>query len=95
MEELYVLTSTFCNVYLPSGSDSSIRESREHFSASTIPNMLVNKKESGCAGGDWNCMVRPSVVIEAAYGSPQEDQKSKDSLEKPKRSKAPLPPSST
>ena len=52
-----IQNATFCNVYLPSGSDSSIRESREHFSASTIPNMLVNKKESGCAGGDWNCII--------------------------------------
>ena len=48
---------TFCNVYLPSGNDSSIRDSRENFSSSTIPNMLVNRKESGCVGGDWNCVI--------------------------------------
>ena len=43
---------TFCNVYLPSGSDPVMRNSRENYAAEIIPQILINAKDSGCIGGD-------------------------------------------
>ena len=48
---------TFCNVYLPSGSDPIMKNSRENYSAETIPQILINSKDMGCIGGDWNSII--------------------------------------
>jgi exonuclease III len=48
---------TFSNVYLPSGNDPVMRGSRENYAAEVIPQLLINKKSSGCIGGDWNSIV--------------------------------------
>ena len=48
---------TFGNVYLPSGTKATIRNSREEYCGTILPQLLLNKKESGCIGGDWNCIV--------------------------------------
>ena len=45
---------TFGNVYLPSGSDGQSRSSRENFCGEIVPNLLINSKQSGIIGGDWN-----------------------------------------
>ena len=47
---------TICNVYLPSGNDANVRASRENYLAETIPSLLGNTCDNGCAGGDWNCI---------------------------------------
>ena len=47
---------TFGNVYLPSGTDGNSRSKRENYCAEILPQMLVNRKESGCLGGDFNCI---------------------------------------
>ena len=49
---------TFGNFYLPSGTDNISRSSRENYCAETIPQLLVNSKDSGCYGGDFNCIVK-------------------------------------
>ena len=43
---------TFGNIYLPSGTDGPSRHSRENFCGETIPNLLINSKQSGIVGGD-------------------------------------------
>ena len=48
---------SFGNVYLPSGTDSRSRSARENYCSDILPNLLVNSKESGCLGGDFNCIV--------------------------------------
>ena len=48
---------TFGNFYLPSGTDNISRSSRENFCAETIPKLLINTKDSGCCGGDFNCII--------------------------------------
>ena len=48
---------TFANVYLPSGNDPAMRSSRENYAAETIPQLLLNCKDSGCIGGDWNSII--------------------------------------
>ena len=45
---------TLCNVYLPSGNDQFKRSSRENYSAEIIPQLLLNRKDIGFIGGDWN-----------------------------------------
>ena len=47
---------TFANIYLPSGTDATARSQREKYSAEIIPQILVNRQFSGCAGGDFNCI---------------------------------------
>ena len=47
---------TFGNLYLPSGTDSASRSSREKYAAEIIPPILVNRQSSGCIGGDLNCI---------------------------------------
>ena len=47
---------TFANVYLPSGNDTVMRNLREEYISLTIPQLLINRKENGCIGGDWNCI---------------------------------------
>jgi hypothetical protein len=39
-------------------TDAISRSGRENFCAETIPQHLVNCKESGCWGGDLNCITR-------------------------------------
>ena len=48
---------TLANIYLPSGSDSISKASREEYSALTVPQLLLNRKDSGCIGGDLNCII--------------------------------------
>ena len=48
---------TFCNVYLPSGTDPLMKNSRENYAAEIIPQILINSKDLGCVGGDWNSIV--------------------------------------
>ena len=57
---------TFCNVYMPSGSDPIMKNSRENYSAETIPQLLLNCKEFGCVGGDWNCVIDNKDVTKNA-----------------------------
>ena len=47
---------TFCNVYLPSGTDSAMKKERENYVAEVLPQILINSKDYGCIGGDWNCI---------------------------------------
>ena len=48
---------TFANVYLPSGNNPSMRQSRENYFAEVIPQLLVNSCVTGCIGGDWNSII--------------------------------------
>ena len=48
---------TFGNIYLHSGTDSKSRTGREKYSCDILPGLLMNSKESGCIGGDFNCIV--------------------------------------
>ena len=45
------------NIYLHSGTDASSRAGREHYCCEVLPQLLINCKEMGCAGGDLNCIV--------------------------------------
>ena len=49
---------TFGNVYLPSGNEQTMRNSRENYSAEILPQLLINYKDGGCIGGDWNCIIK-------------------------------------
>ena len=49
---------TFGNIYLPSGNDPTMRSSRENYCAETIPQLLINCKDRGCIGGDWNAIIK-------------------------------------
>ena len=48
---------TLANLYLPSGTDAMSRSSREQYFSETIPQLLLNRMESGCIGGDMNCII--------------------------------------
>ena len=48
---------TFGNFYLPSGTDGQTRGQRENFVSETIPQLLMNRKDSGEFGGDLNCII--------------------------------------
>ncbi len=48
---------TFCNAYLEAGTDGASKAARENYCSETLPNLLVNRSQVGCAGGDWNCIV--------------------------------------
>ena len=48
---------TFCNVYMHSGSDPIMRNGRENYAAEIIPQLLINSKEYGCIGSDWNSIL--------------------------------------
>ena len=48
---------TFCNVYLPSGTEPIMKNSRENYAAEILPQILINSKDMGCIGGDWNSIV--------------------------------------
>ena len=48
---------TFGNIYLHSGTDARSRANRENYCCEVLPNMLVNSRDTGCMGGDFNCIV--------------------------------------
>ena len=48
---------TFGNLYMPSGTDGTSRGSRENHFGEIIPQILVNRKNIGCIGGDFNCII--------------------------------------
>ena len=48
---------TFGNIYLHSGTDARSRSNRENYCCEVLPNMLVNSRDTGCMGGDFNCIV--------------------------------------
>ena len=53
------------NLYLPSGTDSVSKNSREKYFAETIPQLLLNRLDYGCIGGDMNCITnkRDAFII--------------------------------
>jgi exonuclease III len=48
---------TFANLYFNSGTDAIARAGREKICSEVLPNLLINSKENGCAGGDLNCII--------------------------------------
>ena len=48
---------TFGNFYIPSGTDAESRSQRENYFCETIPQLMINTRDSGCLGGDFNCIV--------------------------------------
>ena len=48
---------TFANLYFHSGTDAAARAGRERLCGDILPNMLINSKGHGCAGGDLNCII--------------------------------------
>ena len=48
---------TIGNIYLQSGTDGRARASREKYCCDVLPGLLINSKDSGCLGGDFNCIV--------------------------------------
>ena len=51
---------TLGNFYAHSGTDARSRSSRENFIGEVVPQLLTNRKQAGCIGGDWNCIVNKS-----------------------------------
>ena len=51
------VSSTWANMYLPSGSDGSSRSLREHYSAEILPQLLLHRQPQGAAGGDLNSII--------------------------------------
>ena len=49
---------TFSNVYFPSGNNLEMRNNRENYASKILPQLLINSKDAGIVGGDWNCIVR-------------------------------------
>ena len=45
------------NFYGHSGTDGISRASRENFYAEVVPQLLTSRRQRGCVGGDWNCIV--------------------------------------
>ena len=48
---------TLANMYLPSGSDAVSKAKREEYFSTTLPQLLVNRQDAGCIGGDLNCII--------------------------------------
>ena len=48
---------TLANLYLPSGSDSPSKSEREDYFSTILPHLLLNRQDSGCVGGDFNCIM--------------------------------------
>ena len=48
---------TVGNIYLPSGTDGVSRAKREKYCCEVLPGLLLNSKENGSLGGDFNCIV--------------------------------------
>ena len=47
---------TFGNMYIYSGTDSTSRGKRENYFSEVIPQLLINQREFGIIGGDFNCI---------------------------------------
>ena len=47
---------TLSNLYLPSGTDGGSRAQRENYFSEIIPQLLLNRLDSGIIGGDMNCI---------------------------------------
>ena len=52
-----VCEATIVNCYLASGSDPVARASREEYCARVLPQLLLNRLDSGLCGGDFNCVI--------------------------------------
>ena len=48
---------TLANLYLPSGSDATSKAEREEYFAAIVPQLLLNRQDDGCIGGDFNCIL--------------------------------------
>ena len=48
---------TFSNIYLEAGTDADSRNARENYLGEVLPNLLINRCQTGCIGGDWNCII--------------------------------------
>ena len=48
---------TLGNIYLPSGTDGISRAGREKYCCEVLPRLLINSRQDGCIGGDFNCIV--------------------------------------
>ena len=51
-------TISFGNICLQSGTDAKSCKQREKFCSVVIPQLLVNKSDFGCIGGDFNCIIK-------------------------------------
>ena len=58
---------------MTSGSDPAMKNARENYSAEIIPQILINCKEFGCVGGDWNNITEN---IDATKNQAQKQSKS-------------------
>ena len=47
---------SFANIYFPSGTDGNSRAAREELCSQVLPNLLINSKDDGYIGGDFNCI---------------------------------------
>ena len=48
---------TFANLYLPSGNDKTMKQKRDNYFSETIPQLLINKKDSVILSADYNCII--------------------------------------
>ena len=48
---------TFANLYFNSGTNAIARAGREKICSEILPNLQINSQESGCVGGDLNCII--------------------------------------
>ena len=44
-------------MYLQSGKEATLKQTREHYSSEVLPQLLINCKLSGVVGGDWNSII--------------------------------------
>ena len=49
---------SLANIYLHSGTDARSKGGRENICSEILPNMLMNCKDSGFCGGDFNCIIK-------------------------------------
>ena len=49
---------TLGNIYFHSGTDAISRSGREKLCSEIIPDLLLDCKDSGCWGGDFNCITK-------------------------------------
>ena len=47
---------TVANIYFHSGTDGNSRAGREQICSEVLPNLLINSKDHGYIGGDFNCI---------------------------------------
>ena len=48
---------TISNIYFHSGTDNKSRSDREQLCSEVLPNLLINSKDHGYIGGDYNCII--------------------------------------